>query len=695
MLKKSALFSIIFSCLVFATGIAQINETPIELIKMKELKGLAKNALRLGDGYTALYYYSEWVKRRPQNTEVMFQVAELNRYTRNYKEAEFWYSSLSRNFPEKYPTAVFYLAQMQVMQGEYTKAKQNYLIFKKLLKYVDDIYFKNQYKVGITSCDFAISMKDSVSSAVAVHLPKTINKPHVEFSPVVLDENTIIFGSLDVAGVDYYNINAHDSMNIPFRKFYTAKKIDGEWVNKGELLGPFNQNNAHVGNATISVDGKKMYFTVCEKNWKNEMVCRIFYSNKYSRGWSEATMLDESINLPNYTSTQPTIGYDSRTNGEVIYFVSNRPGGRGGLDIWYTEYNTRRKEFKNPKNLGSKINSKGDEATPYYDKSTRSLYFSSNGKTGYGGYDVYKTSGEKRKWTEVLIMDKGINTSYDDLDFTLNSDKSGGFLVSNRKGGTSLLSETCCDDIYEITFSEFIKIDIKGNVRDNEKALTDFDINLYLKDPATGDKFVVKQNNFTTSDYQFGLDQGYEYIIEVSKKGYYKKSASLKTTDIKESTELIQDFLLEKIPHEPVVVKGILYEFDSDELTAGAKTTIDTTLYKLLMDQENIVIQILSHTDSKGKNSYNRDLSNRRARSVVYYLSEKGIHPSRLKYKGYGESMPIAPNTNTDGSDNPEGRKLNRRTEFIVVGEIDFKILYEDLDESKKEKYKRGKKVDF
>lgn len=695
MLKKSIFFSILFSCFIFTSAYCQINDKPLKDIKMKELKGLAKNALRLGDGYTALYYYAELVKRKPQNTDLIFQVAELYRYTRNYKQAEYWYETLSRNFPEKYPTSVFYLAEMQVTQEKYIKAKKNYTIFKKLLRYVDDVYYRDQYKVGLASCDFAISMKDSVEGAAVMHLPNTINKPHVEFSPIVVDETTIIFGSLDVAGVDYYNINAHDSMDIPLRKFYTAKKMDGEWINQGELIGPFNQYNAHVGNATISTDGKKMYFTVCEKNWKNEVVCRLFYSHKYTNGWSEANELNELINLPNYTSTQPTIGYDSRTNNEILYFISNRPSGRGGLDLWYTEYNARKKEFKKPKNMGSKINGKGDEATPYYDRNTRTLYFSSNGKVGYGGYDVYKTSGEKRKWSDVIPMKKGINTSYDDLDFTLNSDKSGGFLVSNRTGGTSLLSETCCDDIYEVTFSKFIKIDIKGNVRDHEKALTDFEINLYLKDPSTGEKFLVNKNTFTANDYQLGLDHGYQYTIEASKKGYYKKTATLKTSHITESTVLVQDFLLEKIPQEPVILKGILYEFDSDQLTAGAKTTIDTTLYQLLLDQENIVVKIMSHTDSKGKNSYNRELSNRRARSVVYYLTEKGIHPGRLKYKGYGESTPIAPNTNTDGSDNPEGRKLNRRTEFIVVGEIDFKILYEDLDNNKKERFKRSKKVDF
>ncbi|MFK8044163.1 MAG: OmpA family protein [Crocinitomicaceae bacterium] len=691
--------SIIISILIFFTGlnlgIGQELDEDLKNIKTKALKGLAKNAFRLGDGYTALYYYVEWANRKPKNTDVAFEVAELYRYTRNYKEAEIWYSKLKNNHSQQYPTALFHLAQVQVAQEKYEEAKANYLLFKKLIRYIDDIYYKSQYKIGIASCDFAMSMKDSIPSAIAEHLPTSINKPHVEFSPVVIDENTIIFGSLDVEGLNYYNITAHDSMEIPLRKLYTAEKVNDEWINKGELRGPFNQEDAHIGNAIMSIDGKKMYFTICQKNWKNETVCEIYYATRSATRWKLPVKMNESINLPNYTSTQPAIGYDSRTNAEVLYFVSNRPGGKGGLDLWYAEFNTRKNEFKIPKNMGSKLNGRGDEATPYYDRSTRTLYFSSNGKVGYGGYDIYKSSGEKRKWSEVQILGKGINTSYDDLDFTLNSDKSGGFIVSNKPGGTALLNETCCDDIYEFKFTEFIKIELKGKMFDEKHKITDYQINVYLKDSVDGKQIMVHKSNFNKTEYEFNLDQGYTYVIEAVKKGYYKQSVEVDTKDITESTTIIENFSLESIPIEPVILKGVLYEFDSDKLTAGAKATIDTTLLLLMLEQPNIIVQISSHTDSKGKDSYNKDLSNRRAKSVVNYLTNKGIPPNRLQYKGYGESKPIASNTNPDGSDNPEGRRLNRRTEFLVVGEMEFDILYEDLDDSKKERYKKRKNVQF
>ncbi|MFD1552730.1 hypothetical protein DNU06_08805 [Putridiphycobacter roseus] len=694
---KTILYTVIF---IFSNAtylIAQGEEKALTDIKLKELKGLAKNSLRLGDTYTALYYYEEWAKRKPKNNDLNFQVAELFKFTRNYKQAEVWYAKLDSIDPKAYPLAVFELARMQVAQGKYEAAKENYLAFKKLARYVDDIYYRDQYKKGIASCDFAITYKDSAPTAIINHLNRTINKPHVEFSPIIVDENNLIYGSLNIEGVEYYNISAHDSMTVPLRKFYTAKKINDEWESQGELKGPFNQENAHVGNATLSPDGNRMYYTICQKNWQNKVVCHLYYTEKTGENWTAPVKMNESINLPNFTTTQPAIGIDSRTNAELIYFVSDRPGGKGGLDLWYTEYNKRREIFKTPKNAGSRINSKGDEATPFYDYTAHSLYYSSNGGIGFGGYDIYKTFGEKRKWEPSENLGKGINSSYDDLDFVLNKDKSGGFIISNRAGGMALLSETCCDDLYEFTFSEFIKIEFLAEVKNVEnESLDDFKLNVYLNNPNTGEKVLIKKEDLHQSSFELNLNQGYTYSIEISKVGYYSKNTEITTATISESIAINKDIILEKIPEEPIILKGILYEYNSAQLSKSAKAIIDTTLYQLLLDKENIVIQISSHTDNVGKDAYNMNLSVKRAKSVVNYLVDKGIDPMRLAYKGYGETMPIASNQNEDGSDNPTGRSLNRRTDFKVISELKRNLPEQEEDEEAKDKkYKREKKINF
>ncbi len=656
-------------------------------LKLKEVKGLGKNALRLGDTYTALYYYKEWSERKPEKLDVTFQVAMLYKYTRNYKEAEVWFKKLSKSHAQDYPLAVYYHARMLMALEEYEKAKIDFLKFKKLLREVKDPTFRKLNKNGILSCDYALQMKDSSSIAVIKHLDTTINKPHVEFSPVLLDERTLLYGSLKVNGLDYYNISAHDSMKIPLRKFYIAK-IDsaGNWKGKGLFNAPINKEDMHVGNATITKDGLKLFFTICQKNWKNEINCKLYHTIKNKNNWSEPVLMDENVNLTNTTTTQPAVGFESKRNREIVYFVSNRQGGKGGLDIWYAEYNPKKKKYKAPRNVGSKINSTGDEMTPYYDPSTRSMYFSSNGKIGYGGFDVYKTTGEKSKWTVATALGKEINTSYDDLDFTLNTEKSGGFLVSNRPGGTSLLSETCCDDLYEFKYSKFIKIDLLGEVKDSLGCLKNYDITLYLKDSVTNERFLTKKLQVDSCGFHLDLDQGYEYQIEVNKKGYFTEKIDLATTHIEASILLNKTVMMKKIPKEPIIIKGVLYEYNSDQLTESTMKVLDTTLLKLMLENTNITVTIAAHTDNKGSESYNLNLSKRRAKSVVKYLVKKGISEDRLTAEGYGESKPIYPNTNEDGTDNPEGRALNRRTEFTITGEVNREVIFE------KTTYKNGKR---
>lgn len=651
---------------------SQSEDVAIEDIKTKKLIGLAKNSLRLGDAYNALYFYNELSKRKSDDIEIKYTVANLLKTTRNYVEAEKWFGEIVETNLDKYPLALLEQATLQLNLEQYEKAKANFLKFKKLLrstKLTDPIYRK-KIKNGILSADFSLLMRDSTNEAVTTHLNNSINKPHIEFSPVYLDENTMIYGSLKMDTLAYYNINDHDSMNIPLRKFYLAKKKDSVWKSLGEFEGPFNQEKKHVGNACLSQDNNKLYFTICEKNWKNKTNCKLFYSIKTNNKWGKPEAMDDAINMEDYTTTQPATGFESKRNREIVYFVSDRPGGKGGLDVWYAEYNPRSKKFKTPRNAGSKINSKQDEMTPYMDPSTRTMYFSSNGKVGYGGLDVYKTTGEKGKWAVATAMGKNINSSYDDLEFILNEDKSGGLFVSNRPGGNALLNETCCDDIYEFKFTEFIKIDLDLKVSDSIECLKDYQLSLYIKGDSLKEKHLIKKIYVTDCNQNLNLDQGFEYEMEINKEGYFKQSIAFSTNEINKNTTLNKNLDLKKIPKKPIILKGILYEYNSHELTQKAKNTIDTTLFKLLITNKKIIIEIAAHTDNRGKDSYNMSLSQKRAKSVYKYLIKKGIDEQRLKYIGHGESKPIAPNDNPDGSDNKEGRRLNRRTEFTILGEL-------------------------
>ena len=168
--------------------------------------------------------------------------------------------------------------------------------------------------------------------------------------------------------------------------------------------------------------------------------------------WQLPQKLPYPVNMENCTSTQPALGKNLRTGEDILYFVSDRPGSRGGLDIWYTEPDGPSGDYKEPKNLGRNINSPGNDCCPFFDMQTRTLYFSSSGREGYGGYDLYTASGSGSRWTPAVNMGKPFNTSYDDLFFSILKNGREGFFTSNRPGAFSMENGGCCDDIYLLSY---------------------------------------------------------------------------------------------------------------------------------------------------------------------------------------------------------------------------------------------------
>jgi OmpA-OmpF porin, OOP family len=668
---------------VRAQSIPQIDEK-----KEGQLKNLAKEAERTGEVYLALEYYKQLITLAPANIKNQFNIAELYRYTRNYTEAEKYYDQVCKGNFEKYPEALFYLAQMQKANGKHKEAKENLLKFKKQSKNVNDDRLRKLYKTEIEGCDLALAIKDSVPKAILSSISAAINNPHIDFSPIPVSDKELIFGSLRETEAKFYDAKAVDTMNLPVRKFYVGEKKDQEWIFKGELEGPFNSKDINVANGTFSLDRTKFYFTRCEQNWQYKMICKIYYCEKKGNQWSEPQLMDEQINESGYTSTHPTIGRSSKKNQEVLYFVSDRPGTRGGLDIWYSEYDARKKTFKAPKNAGNKINTIGTETTPFYDVKTQTLYYSTDGKANIGGLDLYKSKGELNAWEPSVNLGLPINSFADDLDFALKPDAKGGFIVSNRIGGQSLYNATCCDDIYEFAYTDFIELICIGKIIDKKTkdCLDNVKLSVYIVNGS--DKYLSEEIKNTNCDYRIQLRPGMEYIIEAEREDYFNDTVAVSTRNIKKSDTLRKNLQLEKIPKQPIIIPSLNYEFNSAKLTAASETIIDTTIFVLMKKNPQIIVELSSHTDNKGTDVYNMRLSQKRAEGVVNYLTSIGIDKKRLVAKGYGESQPLVPNENPDGTDSPEGRQINRRTEFKIIGKIDAELLYETLDEIKEKNNK-------
>ncbi|MEQ8910277.1 MAG: OmpA family protein [Vicingaceae bacterium] len=644
----------------------------LENVSKREVKVTARNAVRIGDTYIALNYYEEWLKREPKNIGVAFQVANLLRISKSFTKAEKKYKEVIEAAPASFPKSYFYLAQVQMTLGKYKEAKENFLAFEDYARGLDDRKYRKLTDIGLESCEFAMQAEGEEKLAVVKHLNGELNKAHIEFSPVPYDENTLIYGSLRKDQLEVYDRQELDSNTLPRRKFYVAVKEGGAWIPKGELTGPFNREDMDVGNAVLRQDGSRIYFTLCKRNEAHKVICHLYYADKRDKGWTSAKKIEGEVNLPNYTTTQPAIGRESKRNREIIYFASDRPGGKGEMDIWYTEYRWKRREFRSPRNAGSKINTIATEATPYYDLETHRLYFSSNGLVGLGGLDIYRANGEKSKWEEPEHMGKDLNSSADDLDFTLHPKRKGGFIVSNRKGGANL-NDYCCDDIYEFNYTRLLDIKLKGMARTKEGCLDSTWLKLYIKN-GEDEKYLSRKLLMKDCDFEVNLEPGMDYVVELNKDGYFSRFEEISTENVNSDKEFELNFETERMSEESIVMEEIEYGYNSAELTAEAKEKLSQSLFGILRDNPSIKVEVAAHTDSKGSAAYNKSLSDKRAQAVVDFLTEKGIASSRLIAKGYGETKPIAPNEKSDGSDNPEGRAQNRRTEFKVIGNLPTQV---------------------
>lgn len=663
------------------SGMMAQEKDGVKTMRPGQLKTFGKSSFNQGDYSSAAMYYQSYVDAKPKNAKITYQLAESYRLSKDYRNAEVMYLKAYELNPKKNALALYHHATMLKMNGKFDQAEEYYKKFKKEYKGKDKSTYLKMIGNNTKAADFVSnSLKNPVKINIE-HLDSTINTNHVEAAPVFINDSTIIYSSLKT-DQEYYYLNPDDSTsNEPFRKLYSAAKSEDVWQSGGEYPGPFNKEDMHVSNGTFSHDGTRFYFTRCKRNKKNKTICAIYVSTNEDGEWSEPISLGPLVNDNDVTNTQPTIGTESAKNREIIYFVSDREGGKGGLDIWYTTYDSKKKEYKAPSNAGAKLNTPGDEVTPYYDWDTKVLYFSSDGWTGLGGQDIFKTIGELKKWVTPENMGSPLNSSYDDLYYTLNkTNKETGMFVSNRElKGALGAKEHCCDDIFTFQWLDAVKLEVKGMLYESSDSLISSEkipvkgakVNIEMKS-ADDTSYIAVNGVFTDAkgNYSLAVMPNREYRITTKKEGYLATVKEFDTNGKTKSGIVTVDLGMKEAPLGAIGLQNIYYEYGKSTLTQSAKTSIDTTLLVIMTENPDLVIELSSHTDNIGSDTDNQNLSQARAESVVNYLVSKGINPKMLNAKGYGETKPIASNQLADGADNPKGRQLNRRTEFRIIGKM-------------------------
>ncbi len=659
------------------------NDTTKTIIKAYKRKAI--QSYQNGEIYKAIGYYESYINLGPKDIKSTLRLANLYYSTRNYVKAGQYYDSIITADKNKMEEAWFFKGIVNMNLANYEDAIESFTYYRKVSRGTKSHdQQRRQAMTYIKSAGWAMN-NPIVNNAIEIKpLGPSVNKPHIEFAPFPLNEKELIYGS-------YVSDPNEKSKSI--RKIYKAERVGADWKFTGEIDAPVNHALYQTGNAALSEDGNRLYFTRCKLNWQNKEICEIYLCEKIDGEWQEPYKLPYPVNDETYTTTQPAIGKNLRTGREIIYFVSDRPGSKGGLDIWHTEFNPGEGKYREPRTLSRRVNSAGDECCPFYDHSTGTLYFSSTGRLGYGGFDVYKTTGSGNRWTEAENVMKPINTSYDDLYFSILENGSEGFFTSNRPGSLAMYNGSCCDDIFYYKINECTRVNALGyvfnltsydvyemlnnkyqldlNIPEDRAGMPDIPVKLFLIDKESKDEIQIAQ---TTTDkngnYKFLLEQNNDYVIVVTNYGFFDKKLRISTHEHQcEDTITLNETGINYLP-EITVRFNVYYEHDKYRLTREARAVIDTTLLPVFDLFPNAVIEIGSHTDNTGTDSYNIRLSQRRSESVVNYLISKGISEERLIARGYGESQPVAANTHPDGTDNPEGRQLNRRSELKIVGEM-------------------------
>lgn len=555
-----------------------------------------------------------------------------------------------------YPEDIYHYALALMNLKEYNKSMT---ILEKLLESSKNDSLKKLVQKGISSCYFALDSNSNKKLIIVKKMDTTIfNAGTSNFAPMYWNSSTrLLFTSARKGGV-ILNPEKQDSRYL-CDLYYTELKDTG-WMKPVNFGRPVN-TGLHEGSSVITSD-EIMFYTRWSDANRNEA---FIYMAKMKDGlFYESYKLNETVNKPGYRAMQPYVSFD----GTKLYFSSNRPGGLGGFDLYMC--NIDENGFTGEaKNLGSTINTAKDEVTPFYHTISNTLFFSSNGHTGIGGLDIFKSSlnTDDSIYAAPKNLGTPINSSKDDAYFILDRIQTKGYFSSDREdcpGGN-------CYDIYEFQ-NEPIFFDLNGTVTDYATGEPIISSLITIKDVANDEEplFLITDEK---GHYFTPLKENKQYFIKAQKKSYQASAASVTTKGLTETTHLLQDFVLDIIPGEDVVIEGIEYDLNKATLRPKSMEILDK-IYDYLILNDNFSIEINAHTDTRGSDKANQILSQARAQSCVDYLISKGITKDRLLPTGYGEKKPLISDAEIAKlvPKSPEfeaAHQKNRRTAFRVMQE--------------------------
>lgn len=613
--------------------------------------------------YRKVYNKLTKKEQRKQRGEVAYQMGLCyNKLGMSARAASAFGNAIRYDYPDS--TATLYMAQALQAEGKYAQAQKAYE------EYLEKAPKSKQAENGLVGCRLALAQKDNKTRYV-VKNAKLFNSRRADFAPMFLDPSAadqLYFTTTNekVTGTRKSEITGMKNGDI-----WMAKQNEkGEWQRPEPVEGELN-SDLDEGIISFSPDGSTMYLTKARREPNANTGVEIYTSQRSDAKWSAPVKLEitaDTISSYGHPAVSP--------DGNWLYFTSDMPGGSGGKDIWRINLKERQGSLEN---LGEFINTPGDEMFPYV-RTDSILYFASDGHPGFGGLDIFKATLTRSGGWKVENMGQPMNSSADDFGITFGKGESGYF-SSNRTDGRGY------DHIFSFILPD-LEIWISGWVLDKDEEPVPNAVIRIVGNDGSNQKAIAKPDG----SFRFPLQRGISYVMLAGAKGYLNAKQEFTSDTAEEDAEYGVDFILASV-NKPVVIDNIFYDFDKATLRPESETALNE-LVQVLSDNPNVTIEMASHTDRKGSDEYNINLSKRRAQSVIDYLIAKGISPDRLQSQGYGESRPktitkklarLHPQFKEGDVLTPEyiealseedqevADQINRRTEFQVLS-IDYQM---------------------
>jgi outer membrane protein OmpA-like peptidoglycan-associated protein len=633
----------IFFCVLISVSISAQHEMRTESKKAIKSYDEGLKAYNLQEYALAKMYLKEAIEADKDFQNAYMVLAEVCWDMKDIEHAIDYYGKGIAIDSVFYPRALLNKAKLEVSIGRYTDAQTSFIAFLKLEPEDSKNYL--QALAGIKQTKFALQSIENPVDFEPINLGANINSTHNDYWPSLsADGQKLVFTRM----VERYDITTGNYLQ---EDFYVSILENGAWSIAKSVGSPLNTPD-NEGAQSISADGRFMVYTVCNRRGVIGR-CDLYYSRMENGEWTYPENMGVPINSVS-KETQPSLNSD----GTIIYFASDRPGGKGGLDIW----KSMQKEdgtWNVPENLGDTINTPLDEMSPYIHHDGKTLFFSSNGHLGMGGMDLFRSQlDENNFWSPVMNLGYPINTYSDEIGMIVNSKGDIAYFSSD-------IDKSKGKDIYQFKLYREARPDevsyMKGRVFDEitrQRLKARFEL-FDLADGSLVSKSVSDEQN---GEFLVSIPTNRDYMLNVARKGYlfYSDNFTLRGVFHLDEPYLKDIPLKPLVSGQVIILKNIFFETDSYTLRPESKYELDKVI-DFLKANPSIQVEISGHTDNVGGAQYNLQLSAQRAESVVTYLISGGVNKTRLTYKGYGYDMPV------DSNDTSEGRANNRRTELKIV----------------------------